>query len=112
MQNMVAVLTGIITSVLAPVVVAAALGGAWLLGRRGRLREERALLNRESEAALHTNVQLAEMARALDALVHEVERVAEAQRYTARLLTERAAIEIARPVEDPMRAPGRVVTPH
>ena len=58
-----------------------------------------------------TSARLGELEAGLDALTLEVERLAEGQRYTVRLLEERlprALPASARPTSEP----GRVVTPH
>lgn len=105
-------LTGLIGTVLGTVLFGAALAGAWLMGRHARTRSDLARQMNAAEAARLSGQHLAEMSRTLEALVHEVERGSEAQRYTARLLTERVGIDLARSAEDPMRVPERVVTPH
>jgi hypothetical protein len=87
--------------------------GAWIgshIGaRRGAsraLHEARVELRdalRDELAAGPTALEMHRFGRTLDALALEVERVAEAQRYSARLLTERAAHEAhpAAPRRDP-----------
>jgi hypothetical protein len=110
-EEMTALLTGLIATILGAGLILSALCGAWLLGRQSRMRKDFSRQN-ESELLQRSDTRLDELTRTLDALVHEVERVAEAHRYTARLLTDRAAPDLARPLDDPMRAPERIVTPH
>lgn len=54
--------------------------------------------------------ELMRLEQAVEAQGTEIERIGEAQRFAARLLTERVAPEPSTGV--PPRAPGRVVTPH
>ena len=85
--------------------------GAWIGGRiavrsavRGALREH----GRPPGEAL-TDARLAQLTQAMDAVAVEVERISEAQRFTAKLLTERMP-----PIPVPQasrREPGSI-TPH
>ncbi len=104
-------LTGLVGTVFVTALFAAALGGAWLLGRQWHVRNERLDANNGVTRG-ETAAQLENVARTLEALTLEVERVAEAQRYAARLLAERSGVELGRSVNDPMRPQERVVTPH
>ena len=101
-------LTGLLGTIMACVLIGAALGGAWLLGR-GWHRRGSALGERSAEE-LNAR-KIAELMMRIEDLALEVERSAEAQRFLAKTLASGARVEsIAAP--DPMRAPERVVTPH
>jgi regulator of sirC expression with transglutaminase-like and TPR domain len=51
------------------------------------------------------SVRLERMEQTIDSIAIEMERVSEAQRFTAKLLAERSD-------GSPVRPPGRVITPH
>jgi len=84
------------------------LAGAWLgarLGSRRVLREVLEGLPSSRQQDL-TNDQLLRLSQAVDVMSVEVERLAEGQRFAAKLLTDRAAR-----VPSSDRPPG-VITPH
>jgi len=78
---------------------------AWLW-TRARERALRAELERRPQ--LDPMVDLQTLAHTVDAMAIEVERIAEGQRFTTRLLTERKD-GVAAPANRP---PERVITPH
>lgn len=85
----------------------AGLVGAWLGARFGTRRVVQQMLDAlpSAERQQLTNVQLSQLAQAVDAISIEVERMSEGQRYTAKLLAERSvAAQPSRPPE--------VITPH
>jgi hypothetical protein len=95
-------------SVAGSIALGAGFVGAWLGARfasRRMMQELRETLPSSRQQAMAT-AQLDELASAVDSVALEVERLAEGQRYTAKLLNESAQ---ARHV--PLRVPG-VVTPH
>jgi hypothetical protein len=101
-------LTGLLGAIMAFVVIGAALGGAWLLGRgwhrRGDARGERLAEELNSR-------KIEELMTRIEDLALEVERSAELQRFLAKTLASGVRAEpIA--VPNPMLAPERVVTPH
>lgn len=101
-------LTGLLGTMMACVLIAAALGGAWLLGRGLHRRDE--AFGGTSTENLNTK-KIAELMTRIEDLTLEVERSAEAQRYLARSLAGAKPEPIAG-ATDPMRAQERVVTPH
>jgi hypothetical protein len=56
------------------------------------------------------DARLARIESAIDVIAVEVERIAEAQRFSARLDAERDARRVAAP--SPLGAEGRILTPH
>ena len=94
---------------------------AWLgatLGARRAVR--RAFRDRIEIPSLVTEVRYDELARSIDAIALEVERISEAQRFAAKLLVERmnttvSASSMGAPTVAtaalPMREPG-ITTPH
>lgn len=76
---------------------------------RQALREarEQALSESRTHARSATSDELARVSQAIDAIAVEVERIAEAQRFTARMLAERVNAQIP----SPRREPGQI-TPH
>ena len=95
-------------SVAGSIALGAGFVGAWLgarLASRRMLQELRETLPSNQQQAM-TSAQLDELAGALDSVALEVERLAEGQRFTAKLLNDGTQ---ARHV--PLKAPG-VVTPH
>jgi hypothetical protein len=84
--------------------------GAWLgafIGARRAAR--RTMLEAMSAYPVHANeARLNQLVDAVDAIALEVERISEAQRFTARLLAERQAPSAPAPAR---RDPG-VTTPH
>jgi hypothetical protein len=101
-------LTGLLGIIFAIMVVGAALGGAWMLGRGWR--RDRAVS--ESPAEDLTTQKMTEMMTRIDELTLELERTSEGQRYLARMLASGAIAEPIAGAADPMRAQERVVTPH
>ena len=99
--------------------------GAWFGARAGARRgAHRGLRESGNLIDVELRRQVAELAQAVDVVAVEVERVSEAQRYTARLLALRARADLARlgdrtPADAPLaitpsdlpRA-ARHVTPH
>lgn len=95
---------------------------AWLGAQFGARRGIRKALHAQVEIpSLVTEVRYDELARSIDAVALEVERISEAQRYVAKLLAERAAAVPITPTQVvasavttatmPLREPG-VTTPH
>ena len=81
----------------------AGLVGSWIgafLGARRAISSSQ--LNRSE---MQPAVQLAPVMQALDAIALEVERISEAQRFTARVLSERQHVVLP-------RAESRSITPH
>jgi hypothetical protein len=76
--------------------------GAWFGARRAT---RRALDNPEQNLAGLANARLEQLAESIDLIGLEVERIAEAQRFTARLLSDQQALPLKR------REPG-ITTPH
>ena len=108
MDETMLLLTGLLGTVFVIVLFGAALGGAWLIGRN----QSRRGVDGERSPRLSGAEDLASVARAVEALTLEVERVAEAQRYTARVLTELRALERGADGPTLPRSAGRVNTPH
>lgn len=82
--------------------------GAWMGARltsRRMIRELRETLP-SNEQQVMANTQLNDLFTAVDAMALEVERLAEGQRFTTKVLREGGV-----PRHEPPRAPG-VVTPH
>lgn len=78
--------------------------GAWIGGYLGARRAVRtAQLSAPSNNVV--SLQLGPILQALDAISVEVERISEAQRFTARVLSERQAVALP-------RSEVRSVTPH
>jgi len=101
-------LTGLLGIVFATMVVGAALGGAWMLGR-GWHRDRS--VNEPSAEDLASQ-KMAEMMGRIEELTLELERASEGQRYLAKMLAGGARAEPVAGAADPMRAQERVVTPH
>ena len=73
--------------------------GAWLGARfGGRRAVKRAFRDRIEIPSLVTEVRYDELARSIDAIALEVERISEAQRFAAKLLVERANTTVSAPV--------------
>jgi hypothetical protein len=91
-ESTMVLLTGLLGTILGTVIIGSALAGAYFIGKdRGRREAERALRAGGAPPGA-TNLPAAERTdRAIDALSLEVERLAEAQRYTAKLLADSAA---------------------
>ena len=95
---------------------------AWLGAHFGARRAvKRAFRDRIEIPSLVTEVRYDELARSIDAIALEVERISEAQRFAAKLLVERANSTVSAPVVSaptvataaaiPRRDAG-VTTPH
>jgi hypothetical protein len=67
---------------------------------------------RPHKLPVEDTARLERLETGLEALTLEVERLAEGQRYTARLLDERLPRGLPGAVRAPTAEPGRVVTPH
>lgn len=90
----------------------AGLVGAWIGARFGT----RAALRQSVSAGaqeLASKAEVHELATSVDAVLLEIERVGEAQRFVAKILAERAALPPASPPSLPStrREPGQI-TPH
>lgn len=95
-------------SVAGSIALGAGFLGAWLGARfasRRVVQELRETLPTGQQQAM-ANAQLEELASALDSVALEVERLAEGQRFTAKLLADNGQLRHA-----PVKLPG-VVTPH
>jgi hypothetical protein len=86
------------------------LGMAWW-NARTELRVRRELTRGwpEPPPRRDTSTDTQRLEEAIDAIALEVERIAEGQRFVARLMAERAESERALP---PSSSPPRVITPH
>ena len=82
--------------------IAAWLGARWGARRAVRRAMEEAARN---DTSFRVEYQLEQLTQSVDLIALEVERIAEAQRYAARLLAER------QPPAAPRREPG-LITPH
>lgn len=76
---------------------------AWLRTRERAIRAETALQYRQPDASRSSD----RIEAAVDAVALELERLAEGQRFVARVLSERHGTEPAR-----VSAPPRSITPH
>ena len=95
--------------------------GAWFGAHFGARRAvRRAFRDRIEIPSIVTEVRYDELARSIDAIALEVERISEAQRFVAKLLAERAntltvaavnAPTVSTAAAIPRREPG-VTTPH
>ena len=95
--------------------------GAWLGAQFGARRAvKRAFRDRIEIPSLVTEVRYDELARSIDAIALEVERISEAQRFAAKLLVERVANVSAPAVSAPTvataaaipRRDAGITTPH
>jgi hypothetical protein len=94
---------------------------AWFGAHFGARRAvKRAFRDRIEIPTIVTEVRYDELARSIDAIAVEVERISEAQRFAAKLLVERANTAVSAPPMNaptvsaaalPRREPG-VTTPH
>jgi len=107
----IALLTGLIGVVLGTVILGAALGGAWLLGARYGARRWPWLRGDGDAATREDSGQVAEIAGALQSVTLELQRVADAQRYTALVLAQIQANQPGATSQLPSN-PARIVTPH
>jgi hypothetical protein len=78
--------------------------GAWLGSRFGA---RRALKEARSYVLGDANAQLAQLQQSIDTIALEVERISEAQRFSARLAAEPRQQPVA-----PAQPSPRVITPH
>ena len=101
MQDQILALAG-----LALVPVTCVLTTLWVTARRRAQRAEAAMQQVAVALAVRAGRDDAEPGPAVDALALEVERIAEGQRFVARLLDERAAPAVV------PATPTRSVTPH
>src|SRR5690242_7937497 len=92
--------------------------GAWFGATFGARRAvRRAFRDRIEIPSIVTEVRYDELARSIDAIALEVERISEAQRFAAKLLVERTNPTVSTPTVAvptaaiPLREPG-VTTPH
>jgi hypothetical protein len=84
--------------------------GAWLGTRRAT---RRVIEQAHREAQQLAEARHATLERSIEAIAIEVERISEAQRFSARLLTERALAERpAVPAPPALRREPGTVTPH
>jgi hypothetical protein len=83
-----ALLTGLLGTVLGTVLFGGALLGAWLLGRERGRREVRTGDSASVTSASREDIERLE--QGYDAMRGELERLSEDQRFTMRLLAERA----------------------
>jgi hypothetical protein len=111
-DSTIALLTGLIGVILGTALFAAALGGAWLLGTRHRGRRSQSQLTDGEAASQGEAVQLAGIVRTLHTVTLELERVADAQRYTAKALAELHANQLGGGGSQLPGNPSRVITPH
>ena len=81
---------------------------AWLGARFGAKRAVHRELDamRASELPARAEERLARLSESVDAIAIEIERIAEAQRFSAKLLAERGV-----PAPAPRKEPGQI-TPH
>lgn len=73
-----------------------------------RVRERNLRSTLSAKPAPETSAEIRHIVHAVDAIAAEVERISEAQRFTAQVLAEK--IETEPPLVK--RFPGRVITPH
>lgn len=95
--------------------------GAWFGAYFGSRRAvKKSFRDRIEIPSIVTEVRYDELARSIDAIALEVERISEAQRFAAKLLVERTNTTVSAPAMGgptvatatlPMREPG-VTTPH
>jgi hypothetical protein len=91
---------------------------AWLGAHFGARRAvKRAFRDRIEIPSIVTEVRYDELARSIDAIALEVERISEAQRFAAKLLVERTAPPVATPPVAPTvaaipRLEQGITTPH
>lgn len=84
-----ALLIGLLGTVLGFLLFGAALAGAWILGRARGQRDAAAARDGVSVAGPDVARQIAHVEQLVIDLGVEVERISESQRYSARLLAER-----------------------
>jgi len=95
--------------------------GAWVGAYFGSRRAvKKSFRERIEIPSIVTEVRYDELARSIDAIALEVERISEAQRFAAKLLVERTNTTVSAPAMGaptvtttalPMREPG-ITTPH
>ncbi|HEY2898692.1 MAG TPA: hypothetical protein VGJ12_16245 [Gemmatimonadaceae bacterium] len=109
-ESTIALLTGLLSVALGTAVMGAALAGAWLLGARYGSRKW-PWLYRGAESTSNDNGHVAEIARALQSVTLELQRVSDAQRYTALVLAQLQASQPGVTNQLPSN-PARSITPH
>ena|SRR5688572_25731046 len=101
----------ILAATAANAIVALGAFGLWLGYRTRRLeRRERLELERSRRLLEPVEARLAELARGVDAIAVEVERVAQAQQYLAGLMPTGGSARLDSPVATTPKP--RIVTPH
>ena len=110
-DSTIALLTALLSVVLGTAVTGAALGGAWMLGARYGVRKWPWLHKAAESTTSGDNGQIADLARALQSMTLELQRVSDAQRYTALVL---AQLQTSQPgVTNQLPSnPARTITPH
>lgn len=63
------------------------------------------------DAAIEVNPQISRLEQAVESIAIEVERIGEAQRFSAKLMSERSKEPIIERIREPVKSPRRVVTP-
>jgi hypothetical protein len=96
-------------SVAAGIGLMAGFVGSWIGGYLGARRAVRAAQLNAPVASESSRVQLAQLGQMVEAIAIEVERVAEGQRFTTRLLADR--MPLASPADIRPRGPD-LTTPH
>lgn len=81
--------------------------GAWIGGFIGARRAARRTMLEAMASSSANDARLTQLVDAVDAIAVEVERISEAQRFTARLVAERPA-----PATNLSRRDPGVITPH
>lgn len=85
--------------------------GAWIGSYWGARRAARKAMQQAMTRPAPAMQGVAELAQSVDAMALEVERIAEAQRFLVKLMSEREAAHVALPAPTVPRAAG-TVTPH
>jgi hypothetical protein len=111
-DSTIALLTGLFGVILGTALFAAALGGAWVLGTTSRGRRSQPQISNDDAANQAEVTQLAGIVRTLHTVTLELERVADAQRYTALALAELHANQLGASGSQLPGNPSRVITPH
>ncbi len=86
-----ALLIGLLGTVLGFLIIGAALAGAWILGRARGQRDAAAARDTSGVGAPDVTRQLARVEQLVVDMGVEIERLSESQRFSARLLAEREA---------------------
>lgn len=121
MQNLPHILRTLTREQLALILGAAGIGGlitlfaamfsAWIGGYFGARRAARRLREEHARHVERSGAELLALRETLEAVAVEVERISEGQRFTSRLLADRAAEQRAAADGAKRRLPG-VPTPH